>query len=71
MECLLSFGQEYFVFHSAIKKEHNDQNTENIMSPVDLCECETWSLILREERQGNGFENRVLRKIFGVDEETS
>ena len=48
MECLLSFGQEYFVFHSAIKK-HNDQNIENIMLPVDLYECETWSLTLREE----------------------
>ena len=27
--------------------------------------CETWSLILREERRLRVFENRVLRKIFG------
>ena len=26
---------------------------------------ETWSLILREERRLRGFENRVLRRIFG------
>ena len=27
--------------------------------------CETWSLILREERKLRVFENRVLRRIFG------
>ena len=30
-----------------------------------LCGCETWSLILREERRLREFENRVLRRIFG------
>ena len=28
--------------------------------------CETWSLILREERRLRVFENRVLRRIFGT-----
>ena len=34
--------------------------------------CETWSLILREERRLRAFENRVLRRIFGPkrDDET-
>ena len=27
--------------------------------------CETWSLILREERRLRVFENRVLGRIFG------
>ena len=27
--------------------------------------CETWSLVLREERKLRVFENRVLRRIFG------
>jgi hypothetical protein len=27
--------------------------------------CKTWSLTLREERRLRGFENTVLRKIFG------
>jgi len=27
--------------------------------------CETWSLILREERRLKGFGNRVPRRIFG------
>jgi hypothetical protein len=34
-------------------------------SIVVLCGCETWSLILREERRRRVFENRVLRRIFG------
>jgi hypothetical protein len=37
---------------------------KNIL-PVVLCGCETWSLILREERRLRVFENRVLRRIFG------
>jgi hypothetical protein len=31
------------------------------MFPVVLYECETWSLILREEHRLGVFENRVLR----------
>ena len=27
--------------------------------------CETWSLTLREESRLRGFENRILRRIFG------
>jgi hypothetical protein len=39
---------------------------------VVLYGCETWSLILREEHRLRVFENRVLRRIFGLkrDEET-
>ena len=33
--------------------------------PVVLYGCETWSLVLREERRLRVFENRVLRNIFG------
>jgi hypothetical protein len=33
--------------------------------PVVLYEYETWSLILREEHTLRGFENRMLRRIFG------
>ena len=29
--------------------------------------CETWSLILREERRLRVFENMVLRRIFGTE----
>jgi len=36
-----------------------------IILPVVLCGCETWSLILNEERKLRVFENVVLRRIFG------
>jgi hypothetical protein len=35
--------------------------------PVVLCECETWSLTLREEQRLRLFENRVQREIFGPE----
>ena len=37
----------------------------NIILPVVVYGCETWSLTLREERRLRMFENRVLRRIFG------
>ena len=37
----------------------------NIILRVFLYGCETWSLILREERKLRGLENMVLRRIFG------
>jgi len=37
----------------------------NLILPVVLYGCETWSLILREERKLRVFENIVLRRIFG------
>jgi hypothetical protein len=36
-----------------------------ISLPVVLYGCETWSLTLREEHRLKGFENRVLRRIYG------
>jgi len=36
----------------------------DIILPVVLYGCETWSLTLREERSLRVFENRVLRRIF-------
>ena len=37
----------------------------NIIFPVVLYGCETWSLTLREERKLRVFKNMVLRRIFG------
>ena len=36
-----------------------------IILPVVLYGCETWSLILRQERKLRVFENMLLRRIFG------
>ena len=38
----------------------------NLILPVVVYGCETWSLTLREERRLRVFENRVLRGIFGL-----
>jgi hypothetical protein len=37
----------------------------NIILPVVLYGCETWSLILWEERRLKVCKNRVLRRVFG------
>jgi hypothetical protein len=37
----------------------------NIIVPVVLYGCETWSLTLRDERRLGVFGNSVLRRIFG------
>jgi hypothetical protein len=37
-----------------------------IILPVDLYECKTWSLTLREGHRLRVFENRVLRRICGL-----
>jgi hypothetical protein len=39
----------------------------NIILPVVLCGCETWSLTLREKLRLKVFENKVLRKISGLE----
>jgi hypothetical protein len=37
-----------------------------IILPVVLYGCKTWPLILRDEHRLRVFENRVLRRIFGL-----
>jgi len=37
-----------------------------IILPIVLYGCETWSLTFREERRLEAFENRVLRRLFGL-----
>jgi hypothetical protein len=39
---------------------------KTIIYPAILYGCETWSLTLREEHRLRVFENRVLRRIFGL-----
>jgi hypothetical protein len=37
--------------------------------PFVMYVCETWSLTLREERRPRVFENRLLRSVFGPEED--
>jgi hypothetical protein len=41
---------------------------KTIILPVVPYGCETWSLTVREEHKLRVFENRVLRRIFGLKE---
>jgi len=50
---------------SLLSKNLKIKMYRNIILPVVLYGCETWSLALREERRRRVFENRVLRRIFG------
>jgi hypothetical protein len=51
------------VFQFAIQKFKNS-DIRNYNFACSLYRCETWSLILREERRLRVFENRVLRRSF-------
>jgi len=50
---------------SLLTKNINIKIYRDIILPVVLYGCETWSLTFREERRLRVFENRVLRRIFG------
>jgi len=49
-----------------ISKNSKIKIYRTVILHVVLYGCETWSLTLREERKLKFFENRVLRKIFGI-----
>jgi hypothetical protein len=61
---LLPFSPEPSLFSSAVSLQIRIYKT--IILPVVLYGCETWSLTLREEHRLRVFENRVLRRIFGL-----
>jgi len=42
---------------------------KTVILPFVLYGCETWSLTLREEHRLRMFENRILRRIFGLKTE--
>jgi len=50
---------------SLLSKNFEIKMYRNIILPVVLYGCETWSLTLREEYRLRVFENRTLRRIFG------
>ena len=64
---MLSLFCYYFFFSNVIliSKNLKIKIFRTIILPVVLYGCETWSLTLREERKLRGFENIVLRRIFG------
>ena len=49
---------------SLLSKNLKIEIYRNIILPVVLYGCETWSLTLMEDRRLRVFENRVLRRMF-------
>jgi hypothetical protein len=49
-----------------LQPDNSAENVNIIILHVVLYGCETWSLSLREEHGLRVFENRVLRRIFGL-----
>ncbi|KAJ4434214.1 hypothetical protein ANN_22762 [Periplaneta americana] len=55
------------VTHPGYRFQRSDIRTiTQVILPVVLYGCETWTLTLREEQRLRVFENKVLRKIFGA-----
>jgi hypothetical protein len=52
-----------------LSKNLKTETHKTIILPVDLYVTETRSLVQREEQRLRGFENRVLRRIFGPKRE--
>ena len=50
---------------SLLSKNIKIKTYSNIILPVVLCECETWSHTLMGKLRLSGLENNVLKKISG------
>jgi hypothetical protein len=71
IESRLNLGNAYYCLVHNIWSSHLLSKNVKIeickttILPVVLYECETWSLMLKEELRLRVFENRVLKRIFG------
>jgi hypothetical protein len=59
------YSVQNFLF-SCPSKNVKTRIYKTITFPVVSCGCEVWFLTLREEHRIRGFENRVLRRLFGM-----
>ena len=59
------YSVQNLLYSSFLSKNIKIKIYRTVILPVVLYGCETWSLILREERGLRVFENRVLRRILG------
>ena len=66
-ECLLPFGPKSSP--SLPSKNKKIKIHVSIILSVVFFGCETWPIILREERRLKVFEKRMLRKMFGYERE--
>ena len=60
------YSLEKILSSHLLSKKLEVKTYKNIILPVVLYGCETWSLALREKHRLRVFENKVLRKISGA-----
>ena len=60
------YSLEKILSSHLLSKKLKVNTCKTIILPVVFYGCETWSLTLREEHRLRVFENKVVRKIFGV-----
>ncbi|KAJ4436754.1 hypothetical protein ANN_16886 [Periplaneta americana] len=60
------YSVEKLLSSSLLSKNLKVRIHKTVILPVVLYGCETWILTLREEYRLRVFENKVLRKIFGL-----
>ncbi|KAJ4432257.1 hypothetical protein ANN_20874 [Periplaneta americana] len=63
------YSVEKLLSSSLLSKNLQVRIYKTVILPVVLYGCETWTLTLREEQRLRVFENKILRKIFGVKRE--
>ncbi|KAJ4427100.1 hypothetical protein ANN_24715 [Periplaneta americana] len=72
IKCRINMGNacyysvEKLLSSSLLSKNLKVRIYKTVILPVVLYGCETWTLTLREEHRLRVFENKVLRKIFGL-----
>ena len=57
-------SRQNFLSSRLLSRSLKSKIYRTIILSVVLCECETWSFTLWEERKLRVFENMVLRRIF-------
>ena len=65
MPQIFYYSVQNLLSSSLLSKNLKIKIYRNLILPVVLCGCETWSLTLREERRLRVFENKVLRRVLG------
>ena len=65
LKFMCSSAVQNILSSSLLSKNTGIKIYRNVILPVVLCGCETLLLTLREGHRLRGFENRVLRGIFG------
>ena len=69
MTTCMYYSVQSLLSSSLLSKKLNIKIYRTIILPVVLYGCETWSLTLRKERRLRVFENKLLRRMSGLNKD--